>query len=87
MPSSITGLDDIGDGVVQVTLQRHHAGRPPPGRVADWRASRSRLPGMRPESQPPFRPLAPKPACSASTTTMRSPGSASASAQAVHKPV
>ena len=61
--------------------------RPPPGRPAESRASRARSPGMRPESQPPFRPLAPKPACSASSTTIRKPGSAPAKAQAVHSPV
>ena len=72
------GLDDFGDSVVEVTLKRDDASRPPPGRVADRRASRARPPGMRPESQPPLRPLAPKPACSASTTAMRSPGSAPA---------
>ena len=73
----ITGLDDIGDRVVEVTLERHHAGPAAAGAGGGLAGEPLRLPGMRPDSQPPFRPLAPKPACSASTTAMRSPGSAS----------
>jgi hypothetical protein len=42
----------------------------------DARARASRLAGKSAEAQPPLRPLAPNPACSASRTMMRSAGSA-----------
>ena len=70
MPSRRRDVDDLVDGVVERLLPGHHAV------AAVQLRHQVRSPGTSPDSQPPLRPDAPKPAKRASRTTMRSDGSA-----------